>query len=223
MPQALLDQTLGNIVSQYPDATRVFDAYRLDFCCGGQQVLRDALKAQTREETESLLSDLSSLRPSGNPDVTDWREVSTDALIDHITERFHDRHRDDLPELIRLAQRIENVHGEHPQCPRGLADALSEFLRELETHMMKEERILFPMLRRMDADRVQAPISMMRFEHDRHGEELAQITQLTHDLREPEDACGSWRALYAGLRQFRHDLMEHIHLENNILFVSQHA
>jgi len=55
---------------------------------------------------------------------------------------------------------------------------------------------------------------MMRFEHDQHGEALNHLENLTQDITEPENACNTWRALYAGLRQLREDLMQHIHLEN---------
>jgi regulator of cell morphogenesis and NO signaling len=34
----------------------------------------------------------------------------------------------------------------------------------------------------------------------------------------PTDACGSYRALYAGLEDAERDLHTHIHKENNILF-----
>ena len=65
-----------------------------------------------------------------------------------------------------------------------------------------------------------SPITVMRSEHDQHGEALAGLENLTNDMTEPADACNTWRALYAGLRQLREDLMQHIHLENNILFLN---
>ena len=34
----------------------------------------------------------------------------------------------------------------------------------------------------------------------------------------PADACTSWHALYAGTRKLVDDVMQHIHLENNVLF-----
>jgi regulator of cell morphogenesis and NO signaling len=110
------------------------------------------------------------------------------------------------------------VHGDRPDCPVGLADHLCVMQQELETHMRKEEQILFPMLERGDVGRAQAPIMVMRMEHDDHGRELRQLEALTQGLTLPRGACNTWRALYLGLRTFRQDLMDHIHLENNILF-----
>ena len=54
--------------------------------------------------------------------------------------------------------------------------------------------------------------------HVDHGEVLDHIAALTGDFTVPEGACGTWRALYADAAQLRDDLIEHIHIENNILF-----
>lgn len=216
-----LDQTIGHIACELPGATRVFHANRLDFCCGGDKTLREAIERRKIADTTPILSALEELTNHYSSATRDWREAPRDELIDHILERFHEKHREDLPELIRLARRVEHVHQSHPACPRGLADHLSEMQQELESHMMKEEQVLFPMLRRVDAAQVPAPVAMMRFEHDQHGDALDRIDLLTSEITPPADACNTWRGLYAGLRQLREDLMQHIHLENNILFVSE--
>ena len=72
---------------------------------------------------------------------------STDTLIDHILERYHAVHREQLPELIRMARRVEAVHRDHPLVPSGLAALLEEAEQDLLSHMMKEENILFPLLK----------------------------------------------------------------------------
>lgn len=216
----LLDQTIGHIACELPGATRVFHANRLDFCCGGDKTLRDAIASRKIADPGPIILALHALSSHHEPDGRDWREATSTELIDHILTRFHEKHREDLPELIRLARRVEHVHREHPSCPSGLADHLAVMQQELESHMMKEEQVLFPMLRRVDAGQVPAPVAMMRFEHDQHGEALDRIDLLTNDISTPPDACNTWRGLYAGLRQLREDLMQHIHLENNILFVS---
>ncbi|AWB35234.1 iron-sulfur cluster repair protein YtfE [Orrella marina] len=216
----LLDQTIGHIACELPGATRVFHANRLDFCCGGDKTLREAMASRKIADPGPIVMALQELAGQQTLDGRDWRKASPGELIDHILTRFHDKHREDLPELIRLARRVEHVHRDHHACPRGLADHLAQMQQELESHMMKEEQVLFPMLRRVDAAQVPAPVAMMRFEHDQHGEALDRIDQLTTEITAPSDACNTWRGLYAGLRQLREDLMQHIHLENNILFIS---
>ncbi|MDR3411660.1 MAG: iron-sulfur cluster repair protein YtfE [Formivibrio sp.] len=214
----LLEQPIGQLACALPGATRIFHNHKLDFCCGGHVSLREA--AEKRGLNLQLLqTELESLQAKDSAD-RDWREAPVAELIGHILHRFHDRHREQLPEVIRLALRVEAVHADRPDCPAGLADHLEIMQQELTNHMMKEEQILFPMLLRGNDRTAQAPISMMRFEHDQHGEALEQLAMLTNDLVPPADACNTWRALYAALIQLREDLMQHIHLENNALFLN---
>lgn len=213
---SLLEQPVGRLALTLPGATRVFHQHNIDFCCGGRLSLADAA-GRLGVDPASLVEALEAL-PAGNPGDRDWREASNDELIDHILTRYHDVHRQQLPELIRMARRVEQVHGERDTCPNGLADLLTAIHQEMESHMQKEEQILFPMLRRGMGAQAQGPIAVMRHEHDDHGENLDEVMALTDNITPPKGACTTWRALYTGLREFREDLMEHIHLENNLLF-----
>jgi regulator of cell morphogenesis and NO signaling len=138
------------------------------------------------------------------------------ALIDHILTRFHEVHRQQLPELIRLATAVESVHADHAAVPHGLAALLKSMHAELLQHMEKEEDILFPMLRRGGNPFVVHPIGMMRTEHDEHAERLADLMALAGDATPPVDACTTWRQLCTGIRQFADDLQRHIQLENDV-------
>lgn len=213
----ILKTSIGELARTIPGATRVFHSYRLDFCCGGEMSLIEAADRRGADAFQ-IAHELKGLLRLAAESSSDWSNVSNSTLIQHITERFHDRHREQLPELIRLARRVEQVHAKSSECPLGLADHLDRILGELETHMSKEEHVLFPMLSRVSAHSISTPISVMRQEHDEHGVELQKLEAITNDITEPAGACNTWRALYTGLRQFREDLMEHIHLENNILF-----
>lgn len=217
MSTALTEQTLGTLACMIPGATRVFRQHKLDFCCGGNTSLQEAAR-QRDLDAQAIAAELATLNRSD--DEPDWRNASTDALIAHILERFHERHREQFPELIRLASRVEQVHGNKPGCPLGLAEHLWGMQQELESHMLKEEQILFPMLQRgMPVPQDHGPIAVMRYEHDQHGAALARLAALTDDITPPANACNTWRALYRGLEELRDDLMQHIHLENNILFL----
>lgn len=144
--------------------------------------------------------------------------VEPAALIAHILTRFHEVHRRQLPELIRLASRVEAAHAGHQAAPRGLADLLISMQAELLQHMEKEESILFPMLQRGGTPFVVHPIGVMRMEHEEHDERLQQLMALTRNATPPADACTTWRQLCAGVREFADDLQQHIHLENEVLF-----
>lgn len=212
----LEEQSLGEIARNLPGATRLFRRFGMDFCCGGARSLREEANRKG-VKLEDVISSLKTLEKGKSQDK-DWGKASTKELIAHILERYHVRHREQLPELIRLAEKVERVHAGHAEAPLGLAAHLAWMLQELEDHMVKEERILFPMLMRGQGSMAGGPISVMEAEHVQHGEALEKMMELAHQLELPEEACNSWRALYLGLGELRDDLMEHIHLENNILF-----
>lgn len=140
------------------------------------------------------------------------------ALTRHIESRFHARHREQLPALAALAEKVETVHFGDDQVPEGLADILQRMIGALEVHMKKEELILFPAIRKGSGPGIGMPIAAMRADHDDHAHDVAEIRRLTGDLGLPEGACRSWTALYTGLGEFLSDLEEHIRLENDVLF-----
>jgi regulator of cell morphogenesis and NO signaling len=148
-----------------------------------------------------------------------WRHASVAELVSHIVEVYHNGHRTQLPELVQLSRKVERVHAGHPACPSGLADALEQLYQELESHMLKEEQVLFPMLANGMGAQARGPIGVMRFEHDEQAGALKALEHITA-AGLPQDACGSWRNLYAALNAFRTDLEQHIRLENEVLFTN---
>ena len=206
-------QAIGQIAVELPGATAIFRRLKLDFCCGGQIPLAQACE-QKSLDTTTVLQELARL---DRPEV-EVAPPSPNAMIDHILERFHAVHREQLPELIRMARRVEAVHRDNPNVPSGLADHLEAMETELLQHMEKEETILFPRLRQSAQSGVEMPIQVMRAEHTDHGAQLERLMALTNDANPPPGACNTWRALYAGIGQFSDDLINHIHTENNLLF-----
>jgi regulator of cell morphogenesis and NO signaling len=139
-------------------------------------------------------------------------------LIAHVVDHFHAGHRAELPRLVAMAEKVERVHGDKPHCPAGLAEHLRVVAHDLEQHMQKEEVVLFPMIVAGAGPRAWAPIQCMTAEHDEHGRALARTRELAHGFVPPPNACGTWRALYLGLAEFEREVMEHVHLENHVLF-----
>ncbi len=207
-----VDRSLAEIARELPGATAVFRRHKLDFCCGGSQSLREAAAAGSVDEN-AITRELSALTPS----EAEAPEAPL-PLIDHILTRFHETHRRELPELITMARRVEETHAQHPVVPKGLAHLLEQIAEAIEEHMQKEEQILFPMMRAGISGMVSGPIAVMEHEHVEHGERLRQLEAMTHDHTPPTDACTTWLALYAGTRKLVDDVMQHIHLENNVLF-----
>lgn len=140
------------------------------------------------------------------------------ALTRHIETRYHARHREQLPVLAAMAERVEDVHFGDDDVPEGLSILLRQMIGEMEVHMKKEELILFPAIRRGGMPGIENPIAVMRADHARHDCEVAEIRRLTGNLSFPDGACGTWTALYRGLTEFTADLTEHMRLENDVLF-----
>lgn len=205
-------QAIGQIAVERPGATAIFRRLKLDFCCGGQVSLAEACERKGLDLAR-VVDELAGLRRD------DTAPLSPDpiALIDHILTRYHAVHREQLPELVRMARRVEAVHRDHPEVPHGLAGHLEAMEVELLEHMEKEEQVLFPAIEDGRADLL-GPITVMRDEHTGHGEHLERLAALTRDHTPPPGACNTWRALYAGTAQLTNDLISHIHLENNVLF-----
>jgi regulator of cell morphogenesis and NO signaling len=200
---SLKNRTIGEIAATLPGATAVFRKFKLDYCCGGDVALAEAVRKHGLDiaTIEAALAALDLSKPAPAPEATD-------ALIEHILNRYHATHRRELPELIRLARKVEAVHAGNPEVPHGLADTLEVMQTDLEEHMQEEETELFPLMRQHDNAVSTHPIAQMRHDHDRYGEHLRHL----------ETICRSWGALYAGTAKLVEDLMQHIHLENNVLF-----
>lgn len=212
---AYRDQPLGELALTIPRASALFRKLDLDFCCGGKQTL---LRAATRKELnlEEIEAKLAAL--AEEPAEKHWHTAPLAEIIDHIIVRFHDRHREQLPELILQATKVERVHADKPNVPKGLAKYLTMLHQELSSHMMKEEQILFPMIKQGMGTQAGGPISVMESEHDDAGELLEVIKHTTNNVTPPPEACTTWKAMYNGINELIENLMNHISLENNVLF-----
>ena len=212
----LWERTVGDIAATLPGATAVFRKFKIDFCCGGDLTLDSAAHRRGVDpaELERALAALGARDGAG----TAATAMSNEVLIDHIQACYHEAHRHALPELMALSRKVEAVHREHPKAPAGLSEALRLLRSELEPHMAKEEAILFPAMLQWTEGKYDIPISELRHEHDDHGTSLRLLESLTDNFTTPEGACRSWQALYVGVAQLAEDLVEHIHLENNVLF-----
>ena len=211
----LREQSLATIALNINGAAALFRQHQLDYCCGGKQTLAEAAAGQQVDVAvlEQALVGMGAVQAE-----QDWRNAPLPDLINFILQRYHDVHREQFPELIALAQKVERVHAGKDQVPTGLAAQLQALDEELESHMRKEEQILFPMIRQGNGQQAAMPIRVMEKEHDDAGVMVANIWRITEHLQVPEHACTSWKVLYRGVDELLSDLMDHIHLENSVLF-----
>lgn len=219
----ILNRSLSNLVTTIPGAGSLFRELNINFCSQGLESLSEALVHKDLDPA-AVASDLAALeqaRPAQEEEIIDWEKQPRMKLIGHILERYHARHREQLPELMFLAAKVERVHNESSSCPHGLSELLRDISHELESHMMKEEQILFPMLG--GGIYPNGPINVMQDEHLEHLEAINRICSLTNNMKLPAGACNTWRNLYQGLQGFVDDLMQHITLENYFLFIPPKA
>ena len=209
-------QTLGELVAAIPAAARVFHRYGLDFCCGGKQSLAQACAAE-QLDPEAVIQEIETTAASEQEQVR-WDQRPLEELIQHILDRYHAPLKTEIPRLADLARQVEDAHRDRPDRPAGLADLLEEVRTAVESHLAKEEQVLFPLILSGRGQMAHMPVQVMIKEHEDHGQNLRRIRELTNDLRIPDGACASWRELYRSLAQLEVDLMDHISLENNVLF-----
>ncbi|MCP3963997.1 MAG: iron-sulfur cluster repair di-iron protein [bacterium] len=213
-----IESTVGQIAAEHPLATRTFGRHGIDFCCGGGRSIREACEAKGLD-TESILEEIAGELAAPDADLERWDEAPLNDLIDHILAAYHRPLGEELPRLEQMARKVHRVHGERQ--PELLPELLSTYLglkEELQLHMMKEEQILFPMIRQGQGPSAEGPISVMESEHESAGDALKRLRELTDGYQVPGEACNTWRALWHGLAALEVAMHEHIHLENNILF-----
>jgi regulator of cell morphogenesis and NO signaling len=222
---------VGELAAAEPASIRVFQRFGIDFCCGGKRPLNEVCGEHgvSYDELAAALTEASA-KPA---DDRDWTRERLSTLADYIVTRYHDHLREELPRLEAMAAKVNTVHGAKlPEIFPRLNAVLNELSQDLTAHMTKEEMILFPAIKELDGARAESrapqprfplgalkmPMSVMEQEHDRAGELLAALRDMTGAYAPPDWACNTFRGLYAGLEELESDMHVHVHLENNILF-----
>jgi len=222
--------TIGEMVVEDYQKAEIFEKFGLDFCCGGSKTLVDACSKKGINAAE-VIEALEELRNKQQIPDQNYDEWQLDILIDYIVNNHHAYVNNALPHLDEYSSKVARVHGNnHPEVVE-IYNHYQAVSSELRMHMHKEEAILFPYIKQLASAKEHAetipfcpfgtvsnPISMMELEHESAGENLQAISELSNGYNPPEDACNTFRVLYAKLQEFEKDLHHHIHLENNILF-----
>lgn len=208
--------SLAEIAVTYPAASRIFHGYGLDYCCGGQRPFEEACRERQLDPADVFRQIQE--QDGSRTESPDWATLPLNQITRLIVEHYHEPLRVELPDLVALAEKVETRHAEKASCPRGLAAHLRAVHASVLLHLAKEEQALFPMIDAGHGNRVGGPVQIMEGEHHEHAQNLKHMRELAHDFQPPEEACTSWRALYARLTALEAELMEHIHVENNVLF-----
>jgi len=222
------NKTVGQVVTENIKTSHVFKKHGIDFCCGGGISIEKACE-KNKVDLDSLLNDLQQIdeQPNRNYDYNNW-ELSF--LLDHIIHVHHSYVEEQLPILLQYAEKVAKVHGHHYTEVLQINHLFKEIAAELSSHLKKEEQILFPYVKQLiqiekEGKKVEQipfgtvnnPIAMMEEEHESAGTIFKEIAELTNNYTPHPETCNTFKALYAGLKEFEEDLHQHIHLENNIV------
>lgn len=222
-------KTIKEIALENPATVRVFQEFKIDFCCGGKRLFDEACRVAGVEP--EIVSEKLAKTFDTESHAEFVENLTASELIDHIVEKHHTFTRSEVHRLSVLTRKVCHRHGASHDFLFALENAFRELCEELMPHLQKEEMVLFPFIKRLEMSAVNDlatprppfgtinnPVKMMMFEHDAAGEILRRMREITDEYTLPEGACMSFRALFSGLEDLERDLHQHIHLENNVLF-----
>lgn len=221
-------ERVGDIVTKLPKAAEIFRAYEIDFCCGGDRRLAEIVKEQGIKEEEILkeLNAASEASQGLKNEKLDWQEAPFGKLIDYIIETHHIYLQNELPKLSALTTKILRVHSiDHGEALSQVHKLFHSLKMELEQHLIKEEEVLFPLVKEYEKNPSQELLEKidrvnreLEDEHDGAGDVLKKLREVTNGFETPAGGCHSFQLTYKGLEALEWDVFQHVHLENNILF-----
>jgi len=212
--------TLGQLVRERPARARVLERLGLDYCCGGRRTLAEACEERGLDPHTVRVILAGDAEPVALESV-DWGEATVAELCPHIVDVHHRRLRWELPRLSDLAARAHGVHSADLPELAEVWELFESLRRELEEHIVDEEQDLFP---RLVAGEAPSPEELegLEHEHDAGGAALHRLRELTHGYDHDRVLCNI-RTLLDGLHGLELDLHQHVHEENNLLFVRARA
>ena len=225
------EKRVGDLVAEDYRKAEVFKKFGIDFCCGGGRTVVDACAKKGVDYDELARELMQAETAATTSEQSDFKSMDPGSLVDYIVRVHHTYVRENVPLLREFTAKVAKVHGHaNPEVVR-IAELFDALGAELTEHMMKEESILFPYIKRLVVSKerkesvapppfgsVQNPIAMMEHEHETAGNILAEIRRLSSEYSPPDHACTTYKVAYLKLEEFEGDLHKHIHLENNILF-----
>jgi regulator of cell morphogenesis and NO signaling len=226
------EMSVSEVAIKIPEATKLLEKLKIDYCCGGKRPFADACASAGIEMAQvvRMLEELSGSEPIKDG-MINFQNTSLYELIAYILDKHHVYTKEAMTRLDALMKKVILAHGQnHPEL-HEIGKLFETLCADLRPHMFKEEQILFPYISELERaglekreapfapfGTVNNPIRMMMMEHDAAGQILRDLRAVSSDYTVPADACISYRTLYQAMEELEKDLHEHIHLENNILF-----
>lgn len=208
------NMTVGEAVKVNPQIIDKLSDVGIDFCCGGNKVLSEAIE-EVGFDVDSFINILNAQQKVEQGEIEDAMNLSKEELIKYIIETHHVKELDMLEEIDALLKKILNVHYlSHGEELAEIYQQFSLIKSDLIPHFAKEERVDFPeFLSGKDVD-----FTTLIAEHEKVGSLLDRLESNTNGFNAPEDGCTTYRRTFEKLKEFTEDIHKHIFLENNVLF-----
>ena len=218
--------TVGQLAITHPGAQSVFAKYNIDYCCGGSRSLEEECHRIGLDPEKILteISDTASIDATRRERPENW---SSQFLADYIVAHHHAYVKKAASELQAFLDKVCDRHGNDCLELLNIRECFLDVSEELALHMEKEEKVLFPLIKRLELPEtgrgsleimIKGAITSMEDEHESAGDLIKEIRRFSNHYAPPDYACPTFRITYQKLKEFDEDLMQHIHLENNILF-----
>ena len=224
-------QSIREIVTQHPSSAKVFHRFDIDLCVQADLSLEGACE-ELQLSVDQVLEKLDDSEANERGGLAlDPATLSLARLVQHIVRIHHHCVRQELPRLAEMASKVATKCGDRAPELHRVAELIEQLHGEMYAHIQKEEQVLFPFISQMDQESIVSyppshacfrsvahPIFMMEQEHESADHIVAELTRLTNKFEPPSWACATHLALFSGLREFEADLRQHVHLENDVLF-----
>ena len=216
---------LGELVTYFPAITSRLNELHIDYCCQGERTLEAAVEAAglTSDFIAEVQNEYNEFLTGPDKEVP-VTELSDAELIDLILDTHHQPERVLLKELEQLVNKILLAHYDHgKELVLMLHRNFNMLKMELEEHFVKEEKEIFPAMRKPDKTpeerwAIRSIILELEDEHDGAGEIIKYLMKETDDFTPPAYACPTMKAVYAKLHELADDIFLHIAKENSVLF-----
>jgi regulator of cell morphogenesis and NO signaling len=221
-----------DIVTNDYRTAEVFRKYGIEYCCGGKWPLETVCDAKNID-IKILAKELEdATRTVQVPNSLPFNEWDIDFLADYIVHVHHHYLKNQLPEIKTLLLKFAEEHRKKYVYLTDLEKTFLGLYNEMLPHLLQEEEIIFPYIRQLAhafqsresyasllVKTMRKPIEeVMNHEHISVIRATKKMRELTNDYLPPAQACISNKVVFLKLKELDNDLMQHMHLENNILF-----
>lgn len=214
------ESIVAEIVTDNPLSADIFRKYGIDFCCGGNMSINEAVKNK-KVDAETLIDEINEL-PNHNQGNINVKYLDAASLIQYIQSRYHETMREEFKNLSPYVTKIAKVHGPNHPFLIQLQDLYRQYRDGMLEHMAQEDEHDFPALIKLSrgeqVDHSSDIIQSLVDDHTQTGQLLEDMRELTNQYQPPSEACQTWRLVYHRLENLERETHEHVHLENHVLF-----